>query len=192
MVLTLQTLAFVIPLASLLFSFNAIASPLADDNAIIDVSAFGLHKRQDPGPSGTDPSGIQPEDEDDAEIAADGTGPLRSGNWSCGSNDDEQALTESKQAVPARPLYTNQATATWFQVSSASGSDNMASFTVFTTTTPQVTPIPAPNDTNQLQGGAPWNVDHIFELQVIGECFKGNRPYCSHDSSCLDRITNKI
>ena len=39
-----------------------------------------------------------------------------------------------------------------------------------------MSPVPAPNDPNQVQGGAPWNVDHIFELQVIGECFKGDRP----------------
>lgn len=79
MILTIRALAFIVPLASLLLSANVTASPLGDDNGIIDVSAFGLHKRQDPGPSENDPSGIQPEDEDDAEIAADGTGPLRSG-----------------------------------------------------------------------------------------------------------------
>ena len=77
--LTIRALAFFAPLSSLLLSAIVTASPLRDDNNFIDVSAFGLHKRQDPGPSGTDPSGIQPEDEDDAEIAADGTGPLRSG-----------------------------------------------------------------------------------------------------------------
>ena len=88
---------------------------------------------------------------------------------------------QSNKAVSARPLYTNQPTATWFQISSASGSDASATFTVFTSTTPEVSPIPAPNDPHQIQGGAPWNVDHIFELQVIGECFKGNRPYGSHD-----------
>ena len=79
MVLTSRALAFVAPLASLLLSVSVTASPLGDENGFIDVSAFGLHRRQDPGPYGADPSGFQPEDEDDAEIAADGTGPLRSG-----------------------------------------------------------------------------------------------------------------
>ena len=184
MISTIRALAFLAPLASLLLSANVAASPLGGDSNVIDVSAFGLHKRQDPGPSGTDPSGIQPEDEDGAEIAADGTGPLRSGISESRETYDEVALTILNKAVSARPLYTNQATATWFQISSASGSDSLASFTSFTTTTPQVSPIPAPNDPNQVQGGAPWNVDHIFELQVIGECFKGSRPYGSNDSSC--------
>ena len=84
----------VAPFTSLLLSTLVTASPLGGEDGSIDVSVFGIHKRQDPGPSGTDPSGIQPEDEDDAEIAADGTGPLR-------------------KAVSARPLYTNQPTATW-------------------------------------------------------------------------------
>ena len=79
MVLTARALAFAAPLASLLLSTTVTASPLGGEDGSIDASMFGVHKRQDPGPSGDDPSGIQPEDEDQAEIAADGTGPLRSG-----------------------------------------------------------------------------------------------------------------
>lgn len=69
-------------LAVLLYSTSITASPLEHDKRI-DVAKFGLnpHKRQDPGPGGgvVDASGIEPEDEDPAQIAADGTGPLRSG-----------------------------------------------------------------------------------------------------------------
>ena len=92
MVLTIRALAFIGPLISLLLSATVTASPLGDENGIIDVSAFGLHRRQDSGPSGTDPSGIQPEDEDDAEIAADGTRPLRSGNSSSETKSHEGVL----------------------------------------------------------------------------------------------------
>lgn len=79
------------------------------------------------------------------------------------------------KAVPARALYTDQPTATWYQVQTGA-SDASASFTVFTTTVPTVTPIPAPDDQNQVRGPNPWNVDHIFELQVIGEAFKAEKP----------------
>ena len=79
MVLTARALALAASLTSLLLSTAVTASPLGDEDGSIDVSMFGIHRRQDPGPSGNDPSGIQPEDEDAAEIAADGTGPLRSG-----------------------------------------------------------------------------------------------------------------
>ena len=69
-------------LAGLLYSTSITASPLEHDKRV-DVANFGLnpHKRQDPGPGGgaVDASGIEPEDEDPAQIAADGTGPLRSG-----------------------------------------------------------------------------------------------------------------
>lgn len=79
MVLTARAFALAAPLITVLLSATVIASPLGDEVGSMDISMFGIHRRQDPGPSGTDPSGIQPEDEDDAEIAADGTGPLRAG-----------------------------------------------------------------------------------------------------------------
>ncbi len=82
MVLSTRALALAASLASLLFSTTITASPLEHEKRI-DVESFGLnpHKRQDPGPGGgaVDPSGVEPEDEDTAQIAADGTGPLRSG-----------------------------------------------------------------------------------------------------------------
>lgn len=84
-------------------------------------------------------------------------------------------LTYRNQAVPARALYTNQPTATWYQVQTRAA-DTSASFTAFTSTLPKNSPIPAPNDPNQVRGPNPWNVDHIFELQVIGEAFKVDRP----------------
>ena len=44
------------------------------------MSNYDITKRQDPGPeSAADPSGIEPEDEDPAQIAADGTDALRRG-----------------------------------------------------------------------------------------------------------------
>ena len=58
------------------------ASPLSGARAldVIDVKMF---RRQDPGPqSAQDPSGIEPEDEDPAQILADGTDALRSGKKS--------------------------------------------------------------------------------------------------------------
>ena len=67
-------------LAGLLYSTSITASPLEHDRRI-DVANFGLnpHKRQDPGPGGgaADASGLEPEDEDAAQIAAEGTGPVR-------------------------------------------------------------------------------------------------------------------
>ena len=79
MVLKARTLALIAPLFSLLLPATVVASPLGDGDRLMDVSMFGIRRRQDPGPSGTDPSGIQPEDEDDAQIAGDGTKTLRSG-----------------------------------------------------------------------------------------------------------------
>lgn len=153
------TLALAACFASLIFSTTIIATPLEHEKHI-DVANFRLnrHKRQDPGPGGgaVDPSAIEPEDEDPAQIAADGTGPLRS-------------------AVAARKLYTNQPSATWYQVSTGAA-DASASFTAFGSTSPEVTPIPPPSDQNQIRGPNPWNVDHIFELQVIGEAFKSPKP----------------
>ena len=77
-------------------------------------------------------------------------------------------------AVSARSVYlSDQATATWYQID-VGPSDAAASFTSFVDTT--TTPIPVPNDPKQTSGPNPWNVDHIFELQVIGEAFKADRP----------------
>lgn len=82
MIFSQRDLALAASLAGLLFSTTITASPLEHEKRI-DVANFGLnpHKRQDPGPGGgaADASGIEPEDEDPAQIAADGTGPLRSG-----------------------------------------------------------------------------------------------------------------
>lgn len=80
MVLITRAFALAFPLASLLLDATVTASPLERAEGI-DVSNFGLHRRQDPGPGAgsVDPSGIEPEDEDPAQIAADGTGPLRNG-----------------------------------------------------------------------------------------------------------------
>lgn len=73
-------------LFALLVAFAALAqvsivhaSPLSGTKAldVIDLKNF---RRQDPGPqSAQDPSGIEPEDEDSAQILADGTDALRSG-----------------------------------------------------------------------------------------------------------------
>lgn len=93
-------------------------------------------------------------------------------------------LLTSGIAVKARALYLAQATHTWYQIDVQS-SDSLASFTSFVAAT--TTPVPTPSDPKQTQGGAPWNVDHIFELQVIGEMAKSAKPYdscfwhCGHD-----------
>ena len=81
MVLPDRAVAYAMTFASLLLGATMVIATPLDTASGIDVSNFGLHRRQDPGPGdGTvDPSGIEPEDEDPAEIAADGTGPLRSG-----------------------------------------------------------------------------------------------------------------
>ena len=76
-------------------------------------------------------------------------------------------------AVSARPLYLAQATATWYQID-VGPNDEAASFTKFVETTEK--PIPKPDDPKQTSGPNPWVVDHIFELQVIGEAFKADRP----------------
>ena len=79
MILTARALALVAFLTSLLLSAIVTASSLEGEDDFIDVFMFEIHRRQDSGPSETDLSGIQPEDENDAEIAADDTGPLRKG-----------------------------------------------------------------------------------------------------------------
>ena len=82
MIFSTRALALTASFASLLFSTTITASPLEHDKRI-DVANFGLnpHKRQDPGLAGgaVDASGIEPEVEGPAQIAADGTGPLPSG-----------------------------------------------------------------------------------------------------------------
>ena len=64
--------------ASLLLEATVTALPLEIAKGI-DVSNFGLNRRQDPGPGAgsVDPSSIEPEDEDPAQIAADGTNELQ-------------------------------------------------------------------------------------------------------------------
>ena len=63
-----RALALALPLTGLLHSASVTATPLDSRDEMVRA----LMKRQDP-------SGIAPEDEDDAEIAADGTKPLRKG-----------------------------------------------------------------------------------------------------------------
>lgn len=72
MISSLKFIFLVAPLLSLLLPTLVNTSPLdlpaeADD-------ALVILKRQ-----AVDPTGVEPEDESDTEIAADGTGPLRSG-----------------------------------------------------------------------------------------------------------------
>jgi len=86
------------------------------------------------------------------------------------------------KAVKARNLYLSQPSATWYQID-VQANDASASFTSFTQATE--TPIPTPSDPKQTQGGAPWNVDHIFELQVIGEMCKSAKPYAPLVVECL-------
>lgn len=80
MVVTTQAFGLVILFASLFLDVTVIASPLESGKGV-DLSAFRLNRRQDPGPGAgsVDASAIEPEDEDLVQIAADGTGPLRSG-----------------------------------------------------------------------------------------------------------------
>ena len=65
---------FTAPVLSLLFSTIVITSPLDNPENIGAVNDALILKRQ-----AVDPTNVAPEDETDAEIAADGTGPLRSG-----------------------------------------------------------------------------------------------------------------
>ncbi|KAK3176242.1 hypothetical protein OEA41_007565 [Lepraria neglecta] len=131
--------------ATLYISFLCVlvtASPI-DIPAQPHSPNHGIQPRQDP----TDNT-VGAEDETAAEIAADGTGPLRS-------------------AVNARSLFLAQPTATWYQVDVQS-SDAATLFTSFQETTETMS-IPPPSDAKQTQGPNPWNVDHIFALQVLGE-----------------------
>ncbi|KAA6411796.1 MAG: hypothetical protein FRX48_03946 [Lasallia pustulata] len=68
MVLTTWAPALAIPLASLLLEATVTALPLEIAKGI-DVSNFGLNRRQEPG--------LRAEDEDPAQIAAGGTNELR-------------------------------------------------------------------------------------------------------------------
>ena len=86
MVFTTGAFAFTAPIASLLLSITVTVLPLGDEDGFVDVSTFGLHRRQDPGLCQIDPLGTQPEHEGDTEIAAISSRPLRSGikrreNW---------------------------------------------------------------------------------------------------------------
>ena len=67
-------------LASLSPNIQITASPLESGKGVA-ISPSGLNRRQDDGPGRgiVDLSGIELEDEDAAQVAADGTGPLRSG-----------------------------------------------------------------------------------------------------------------
>ena len=167
MVFSSKAICLAAPLLSLLFSTIVSASPLEHPGEVDD--ALLVLKRQ-----AVDPTGVEPEDEPAAEIAADGTGPLRDGRRTKAFPIPSQ--TDISKAVSARSLYLDQATATWYQIDVASD-DAAASFTSFVETTE--TPIPPPSDPRQTAGPNPWNVDHIFELQVIGEAFKADRPYAT-------------
>lgn len=72
--LSIRVIILAAPLLSSFLSSMVTASPVdySENLRIIDDTL--IVKRQ-----AADPSNIDPEDETDAEIAADGTGPLRSG-----------------------------------------------------------------------------------------------------------------
>lgn len=75
-----RALSLAVLLASLFLDIKITASPLENRKGV-DSSPFILDERQDDGPGGgsVDPSGVEPEDEDAAQLLADGTGPLRRG-----------------------------------------------------------------------------------------------------------------
>ena len=75
MYLVSRVIALAFPVVCLL-CFSFVAATLVDGPARADLQSFESIKRRD-DPANT--SGIEPEDETDAEIAADGTGPLRKG-----------------------------------------------------------------------------------------------------------------
>lgn len=83
MVFTTRAFGLAVLIASLFLDVTVIASPLESGKGV-DLSTSRLNRRQDPGPGegSVDASGIEPEDEDLAQIAADGTGPLRNGKSS--------------------------------------------------------------------------------------------------------------
>ena len=91
MVSSFKAVFLAAPLLSLLFSTIVNTSPLdlpaEADNVLL------ILKRQ-----GSDPSGVAPEDETAAEIAADGTGPLRKGM--------ELRLSQSQVKLTSRKLST--------------------------------------------------------------------------------------
>ena len=76
----LRAFGLTVLLASLFLDVKVTASPLENAKGV-GVSRTRFNRRQDDGPGGgsVDPSGIEPEDEDAAQLLADGTGPLRSG-----------------------------------------------------------------------------------------------------------------
>lgn len=74
MVFSSKAVFFAAPVFSLLFSTIVTTSPLDYPGDIGAVNDALILKRQ-----AVDPTNVAPEDETDEEIAADGTGPLRSG-----------------------------------------------------------------------------------------------------------------
>ena len=80
MMLCPQALALAAPLTLFLQFTLVTSSPFEILQGVRDANPI-VEKRQDPGPQGpVDPSGIEPEDEDPAQIAADGTEQLRKGD----------------------------------------------------------------------------------------------------------------
>lgn len=154
--------------AQLLYLLNiplVTASPFVNPDQI-----FGLEKRQ----TDTTIGNVAIQDETDEEIAADGTGAMRTPN--------------------ARSVYlSNQATATFYQIDLAA-SDADASYTSFVTVTSE-SPSPVPTagmDPRQTQGGpGPWNVDHIFELQVVAQAFAPTRARPTTGTTSIDAATWK-
>ena len=72
--LSIRVLILAAPLLSSYLSNMVTASPVDYSENLGVIEDTLIFKRQ-----AADPSNIDPEDETDAEIAADGTGPLRSG-----------------------------------------------------------------------------------------------------------------
>lgn len=79
MVLSSKFIALSLPFITLLQTAIVQGSPL-DTTRGTNAINLKHFRRQDPGPeSAEDPSGIEPEDEDEAQILADGTDALRRG-----------------------------------------------------------------------------------------------------------------
>lgn len=79
MVFSHRLLALSLPFIALLPNVMVNATPLNSNRGTGSID-LNLFRRQDPGPSSTaDASGIEPEDEDPAQILADGTDALRRG-----------------------------------------------------------------------------------------------------------------
>ena len=100
-------IAIVAPLSTILHCTLVVGSPL-DDVAKVHLDP-AKWRRQEPD----DPSNVAVEGEPDAEIAADGTGPLRSGK---SPMPDGTTSLVPVTAVKARDLYLSQTSATWYQI----------------------------------------------------------------------------